>query len=47
MYSICDDNYVRDTWDLNGLVDATSDSKQFGFHRSNADYMMYYFLDRI
>ena len=42
MYNICDDNYI-----LNGLVDATSDSKQFGFHKSNANCMMYCFLDKI
>ena len=42
MYNICDDNYI-----LNGLVDATSDSKQFGFHKSNTNYMIYCFLDKI
>ena len=47
MYGICDDDYVRDTWDLNGLVDITPDNEQFSFHRSNTDYMIYYFLDRI
>jgi len=47
MYGVHDDNYVRDTWDLNGLVDATPDSKQFSFCGSNADCMMYHFLDRI
>ena len=47
MYDICDNDYVRDTWDLNGLVDITPDNEQFSFYRSNADYMIYYFLNRI
>ena len=47
MYGVHDDDYMRDTWDLNGLVDATPDSEQFSFCESNADCMMYHFLDRI
>ena len=47
MYGICDNDYVRDIWDLNGLVDATPDSEQFSFCRSNANCIIYHFLDRI
>jgi len=47
MYGICDDDYVRDTWDLNSLVDTTTDNEQFSFYRSNADYMIYYFINSI
>ena len=47
MYGIYDNNYVRDTWDLNSLVDTIPDSEQFSFCRSNANCIIYHFLDRI
>ena len=47
MYGICDDDYIRNTQKLNGLVNAIPNNKQFSFYRSNADYMIYHFLNRI
>jgi len=47
IYSACNNDYVGDFWDLNSLVDTISNSKQFSFHRSDTNYMMYHFIDRI